>query len=58
MYEKTRLLPEGRGIVYSPPVVGITDVRIEKGFAGSDPADYGQEGGAGDELGPGNDYEF
>ena len=58
MYEKPRFLPEGGGIVYSPPAVDIVDVHIEKGFAESDPADYGQEGGAGGEIWPGNDYEF
>lgn len=55
---KTSQLFRGGELEYSTPALDIIDIRIEKGFADSDPADYGQEGGAGDELGSGNDYEF
>lgn len=53
---KTSQLFRGGELEYSTPALDIIDIRIEKGFADSDP--YGQEGGAGDDLGPGNDYEF
>ena len=53
---KTSQLFRGGELEYSTPALDIIDMRIEKGFADSDP--YGQEGGAGDELGTGNDYEF
>lgn len=48
---KQLLFTRGGEFEYSAPAIDTVDVRIEKGFAESDPVNYGPEGDAGGEPG-------
>lgn len=51
------LNPRGGESGYSAPTIETLEITVEQGFQGSGGA-YGDEGGAGDYLNPGDDYDL